>query len=270
MRRIGLLFLILVMLVFLASCSSSAEDKRGRGTIRICLPSNNNDSSKSLTNSQAASVADSYVVEILTQNGGYAYGGRITPSENEIILPAGTYTVAVMAGVNQNDFISFCGSGYAESVVVEDKKTTSVEIELIVPSLEIEYLADDVTLYPNYTNDIQLFTIEFDSHNPYVFAYGSASIYDYTKHDESVITCNYNGNCNSAFTETVVVSNNKGPKSIGKYYYGFAGQLHMNVDYSYCIAPLGIEDYDAFFEPHEFEIVQYPSGMEITLSWKND
>ena len=268
-------------------CSQSTIEKKDTGTgfIQIELPIAQNETARTLSNAQAASAADYYSVYI--HGGGYGYSSELNVSGNRIALPVGSYVVVVLAGRIYGAYTYLCGSGYAESVVVEANKTTNVEIELEVPTLEIDYLAETLTLYPDYSEDLPLFTFRFDSHNPYVSLNSLGMMYDYYRNDSAVVV---NREWFPSFqeaeaylatiNETYSVENVSWPAAVGEYCYGYAGGSPVVVLYNgrpittdtrgYSLGPLGIDDYDVLFESHKFEIKQYPTGINLQLSWKSD
>lgn len=130
MKKAFLLTAILTLLVFISCSEYELVDEVGY--LQVSLPPAD---SRSLSNSQASSLANRYALIIWNSNGqvitvdSSQYGGELPI----VALPANTYKVIALAGYGAN----LVGVGYESAVTILAQETTQSTITLAAPQVSV-------------------------------------------------------------------------------------------------------------------------------------
>lgn len=127
--------LFAVCMAAVLACAPPAEHVAQYGSLRVRLP----DTPRSLTFAQAEANANFY--EVVAYNDGIITSVTSSPGEPaELVmsLPAGSYTVVVLAGVN--DYSRYCllGTGMVEGVAVVADAVTTTDVAVSNVSFTLE------------------------------------------------------------------------------------------------------------------------------------
>lgn len=123
------LLLILFMTCFLFSCRTQIDSpETNNGYLAITIPQLNNSKRSIFTSQQAENLVNHYAIYCWTSSGIMYTEDSLDYSDTlpKLSLPENAYNVLVIAGYNK----SFLGSGFYKNAIIENNKTTEIEISL--------------------------------------------------------------------------------------------------------------------------------------------
>lgn len=265
-----LVFVLLLGVVFftLIGCDSDVSTTgKKTGAIRIVFPEN----SRSLLNSEAASLANTYGVAVWNSDGNIVTLNSIKHNDEIplISLAAGTYKVIGVAS-HYGETVSIVGAGYVSDVVVESNQTTDVEITLSAPTVVID-VPD--TAYESETIDIPFYASFGDI--PLSIAGG----YYYLRNADGS-TYRYNGKGTISNVTSVLM-----PLTEGEYYFDgfFSGMQiiddcfdygHYNLSFEgtswgFSYVSEEYEEYNEMFH-QRITVIKRPTSLAVSFKWAED
>lgn len=277
MKKYLVAFIVFSIFLF-SSCNQSGLDNTDTteyGSLKIILPI-----SKTLTNAEASTVADTYTVYAWSENG-YVYKVSSRDSENgeipQINLPVGNYKVLVCAGVyvGKNAVInitdaheSLCGSGDTQVTIIPSA-ITEATVYLQAPSCSIGELPTSVGV-----GDMVTFSAEIDFGNDMLMNYSDMLViykdgeyFGRISTNPAKIYSKASGSADYVVSETTgTFSFQYGPWGIRIYDEWIDGFYGI----TYALGPIGIEDYDSIFDAKQITVYPQSSNLQVAINWKND
>ena len=258
-----------IAMILMVGCDSKVSSvTTDTGFLEIVFPNN----SRSLLNSEAASVANTYCVVVWNSDGNIVtVNSKLHNGEIPLIsLAAGTYKVIGFASYCDDETATIVGAGYVANVIVESNKTTDVEITLSAPTVVVDVPA---TAYESETINIPCYT-SFGN-NPIVLSGG----YYYLKNSDGSIK-NQGGLTDSSIDVLM-------PLTEGEYYidvhfdghiqiidewfaYGLSGIVSFE-GWSWGIYKVSseFEEYNNLFH-QKITVLKRPTSLSVSFKWAED
>lgn len=278
-----LIAILSVIVFFAVACDSdntSYDSEVATGKLIINIAGNNNitngDSTRSLTPQEAASVADTYTVYVWNDKNKFSASSRESDDGSipEINLPVGEYSVTVLAGVwMEKDAVlnvtsahpAICGVG-STSVTIIPSETTEATVILDSISMEISNLPESAGV-----GDLITVTASIDFKDSHLKNYADMFVIYKDGEYFSRITTSPNALYTSASSSAVISFDQTGTYTIqfGPWGIRFYDNGEEVFGTNYTLGPIGIPEYDKFFEEKQITIFPQSSNLSVSVQWKN-
>ena len=260
----------------------SDESSTSSGLLKVSLPSKvSSSNSRSLSNSIAASLADTYAIFILGENGAM-YNVDSCDYDGDlpfVQLGIGTYKILVLAGQGHNAI----GFGYDDNVVIVAETITNVPITLSAPDVSIT-VSDE----PYYASGSISMSFYANVDVPFVWINGGS----YSLKGDNYIDNDAGYNRPGGASRISVTRSIALPLTPGEYILNaegfslsvfdedlnipYTGLSSGSMGYSWSLYKLNdmpgnadVEAYNAMFT-HKLTVETMPTGADIEITWEED